>query len=110
MEPMMSPELEEVGEYPRQLILLLHAQECQRRDEDAQANGEMRQCNLPNCQRMKDLWIHMRSCKAYIECTIGNCSLSWILISHWKYCTENNCLYCSPTRRAKRSNSVQGTL
>lgn len=81
----------------KQLILLLHANKCQKGRDGFQSAGSF--CNIPQCQTMKDVLKHLADCKED-NCTFSYCASSRQIIKHWKQCSNNQCAVCQPLKLA----------
>ncbi|KAK6167488.1 hypothetical protein SNE40_021504 [Patella caerulea] len=79
----------------QQLVLLLHADKCQLRDNQ----NTQHICSLPYCHTMKNVLQHMTVCTAGRSCLVAHCVSSRQIITHWKNCTRTECPVCMPLKR-----------
>lgn len=110
----------------QQLILILHAHGCQRKElcqrlEPEDGRDKVRrlsftclvfssaelvhfvfQCKLPFCEDMKQVLDHIRCCFELEGCSTPHCRSTRDVIHHWKICVKKStCQVCKPVYQAQ---------
>ena len=78
----------------QRLLFLRHGSKCKHVD------GKCPQ-NLPNCENMKDLWLHIKECRVP-RCKYPRCISSRYVLSHYHKCKDEQCIVCGPVRKIIR--------
>ncbi|ESO09433.1 hypothetical protein HELRODRAFT_168416 [Helobdella robusta] len=93
----------------QQLVLLLHAHKCKKREESnnnfletssigSAENLDHNVCSIPHCKTMKNIIVHMVDCRLGKFCKTAHCASSQQILHHWKICNNMNCSVCSPLK------------
>lgn len=68
------------------------------------------QCPLPHCNKMKNVLVHMSSCKIGKGCDFEHCSTSRTIINHWNGCINVECPVCQRLKRVPDVNQTEIAL
>ena len=82
-----------------QLIILIHAAKCQKQ-------STTMECNIPHCQTMKNVLLHLPNCQMGRNCTVQHCASSRQIIAHWKQCKNTNCPVCQPLKPPQNQSTA----
>src|SRR5581483_9495513 len=63
-------------------------------------------CRVPNCEMMREVWVHIKQCSLGPSCPHPHCLSSLRIIAHWKSCLDLECPVCKLVR-IKGAQSLQ---
>jgi len=99
--------------YQQLLQELVYARNCCKN----KSNIQQSQCNISGCKMYRNLVCHISICQAGDKCTVVNCSISRLILSHFDSCSKLNCALCLPlksqpgiTSGSNNSNSSQAPI
>ncbi|RWS15236.1 histone acetyltransferase p300-like isoform X3 [Dinothrombium tinctorium] len=94
----------------QQLVLLIHASNCQHREQQNRFYVQQSECKIPHCGTLKSVLNHMTRCTSGKQCLVPHCANSRQIILHWKNCNFYCCPVCSPIKLAARRHARQHTI
>uniref|UniRef100_A0A7S2UHG6 histone acetyltransferase n=1 Tax=Attheya septentrionalis TaxID=420275 RepID=A0A7S2UHG6_9STRA len=76
----------------RRIGLLLHASQCPCKDDGDKCP------EVPHCEALRRLWLHMQTCKNQNHCSVPTCKASKSAMKHFRKCKQANtpCPMCAP--------------
>ncbi|XP_075035163.1 uncharacterized protein LOC142097325 isoform X3 [Mixophyes fleayi] len=95
------------------LFVALHVRTCARMQTARAAEWD---CALPQCQSMRSLLKHFRTCTARRKCPYPMCTSTRLIFLHSISCMQYNCILCTPFRTVvkqlggKQVNNVSARL
>ncbi|KAG8554188.1 hypothetical protein GDO81_003709 [Engystomops pustulosus] len=63
--------------------------------------------DLPLCRSVDTVLSHMKYCRAGMSCQIPGCAASRAIISHWKVCSNKDCLLVQNLREDRKQKTLE---
>lgn len=88
--------------FRKNLIVYLHAQKCQAKEDSEPSSTSESKCQLKGCSEMKVIINHCKDCKLGEDCDNSDCKFCQEFIKHWKNCENELCEICEPLKSTLR--------